>query len=353
MIGAPRRPRTAVAVLGIAAALLAGPAAAVGARSSVELASPLFGLATAPDGSLLVADAGQGVVSIRHGATTLVAPLPGVTDVGAIGLGSLYAITAGGAEASSAKVYRVSNGRAAIVADLGGFEAAVNPDGEDIDSNPFDLAVLNGGGILVADAGANAVLVTGPRGFIDWVVTLPTELESTANIKALLGCPDAPAEFAFVCFLPAEIPTQAVATSVAIGPDGAAYVSELKGFPGPLGESRVWRIKPGTLNAECGTDPGCEVVADGFTSIVDLAFGPDGTLYVTEIDESSFAALELGGAGTGGTVNACAWGSFPLACSEVATGLPMPIATTVGGDGTLHVAIWSLVPGLAEVVPLP
>jgi hypothetical protein len=35
------------------------------------------------------------------------------------------------------------------------------------------------------------------------------------------------------------------------------------------------------------------VVADGFTSIVDLTFGPDGTLYDVELDEASWAALEF------------------------------------------------------------
>jgi hypothetical protein len=304
---------------------------------------------------------GQGIVSIRKGDMTLVVPLPGVDDVGAIGNGSFFALTGGDDPESgedddtSARLWRVSNSHVAEFADLGAFERDNDPDGQGVDSNPFDLAVLNGGGALIADAGANAVLVTGPRGWIDWVVTLPNEMGSTANAKALVGCPDvSDPELAFVCFLPDEIPTEAVATSVAIGPDGAAYVSELKGFPGPLGLSKIWRIEPGTHHAVCGTDPGCVVVADDFTSIVDINFGPDGTMYVTEIDESSFLAVELGGAGsTGGTVNACAWGSFPLSCDEVATGLPIPIATTVGGDGTLYAAIWALVPGLAEVVPLP
>ena len=48
------------------------------------------------------------------------------------------------------------------------------------------------------------------------------------------------------------IPVQPVATSVAIGPDGAYYVGELKGFPAPTGESRVWRIEPGSRNVRCG-----------------------------------------------------------------------------------------------------
>ena len=152
-------------------------------------------------------------------------------------------------------------------------------------------------------------------------------------------------------------PLNAVATSVAIGPDGAYYVGELKGFPGPTGASRVWRIEPGTLHAECGNNPACTVVADGFTSIIDLTFGPDGTLYVVEIDEASFFAVQLElfsgipGRTLGGTVNAC--DSSTWTCNEVATGLSIPTAAAVDRDGTVYATISALVPGAAQVVKLP
>ena len=153
------------------------------------------------------------------------------------------------------------------------------------------------------------------------------------------------------------MPAQAVATSIAIGPDGAVYAGELKGFPAPAGESKIWRIEPGTMHARCGTEgeTRCSVVGDGFTSIIDLQFGPDGTLYVTELDEASWAAVEILQEPTGGTINACDWGSFPFACDEVAGGadlpfLPLPTATTIGNDGTLYTTTWSLVPGMADVV---
>ncbi len=42
-----------------------------------------------------------------------------------------------------------------------------------------------------------------------------------------------------------------------------------------------------------------------------------------------------------------------VACEEVAAGLPIPTATTVGRDGTLWASIWALVPGLAQIVPIP
>ena len=97
----------------------------------------------------------------------------------------------------------------------------------------------------------------------------------------------------------------------------------------------------------------CTVVGDGFTSIIDLQFGPDGTLYVTELDEASWAAIEILGTPTGGTINACEWGTFPFTCDEVATGLMIPTASTIGADGQLYSTVWSLVPGLADVVAVP
>jgi hypothetical protein len=72
--------------------------------------------------------------------------------------------------------------------------------------------------------------------------------------------------------MPAEIEAQPVTTSVAVGPDGAFYLSELKGFPAPLGRSQIWRIEPDARNAGVRRDrPDVHrVVAGGFnSSIVD------------------------------------------------------------------------------------
>lgn len=45
----------------------------------------------------------------------------------------------------------------------------------------------------------------------------------------------------------------------------------MTGFPFPIGGARVYRV-------EEGEDP--EIYADGFTNIIDIAFGKDGSLYV-------------------------------------------------------------------------
>jgi hypothetical protein len=344
--------KTIVILLTIASLLLIPTGALADEVPSYDFATPVFGLATAPDGSLLVADYGAGVVELRHGEGNLIAELPGVTDIAPIGRGDMFALTGGGEAATARKLFRVSRGSVREIADLGAFEEAVNPDGvEPPDSNPYDVAALSGGKALVADAGGNSLLIVDQQGNVDWIATLPQELVSTDNLKTLAGCPTPPAGFEFVCGLPPMMPAEAVATSVAIGPDGAYYVGELKGFPAPVGASKVWRIEPGARHAECGTSPACSVVAQGFTSIVDLAFGPDGTLYVVEMDEASWAAVELGLGGLGGTVNACDLSAG--SCTEVAAGLPIPVAAAVDRDGTVYTAILALVPGAAQVIALP
>jgi glucose/arabinose dehydrogenase len=171
--------------------------------------------------------------------------------------------------------------------------------------------VLNGGRALVADAAANAILVVKANGEIDWVAVLT----------------------------PRTTPgPEPVATSIAIGPDGAYYAGELTGFPGTPGLSRVWRIKRGSRHVVCPSSA-CTPVADGFTSIIDLAFGPDGKLYVVEFDEAGWLAVEQNGFAktpAGGTVNRC--NVRTGSCSVVASGLSLPTAVAVDGRGKVWVA---------------
>ncbi|MEO8477947.1 MAG: ScyD/ScyE family protein [Actinomycetota bacterium] len=345
-----RRRQFFVAALSLATVLplmLSGPAGA--AVPSYDFVTPLFGLAAAPNGNLFAADAGQGVVKLDADAGSLVVKLKGVDDVAALGHGKLLALTGGGPRARDASLYRVVGGRKHRIASLGAYEAAKNPDGGEIDSNPFAVAALGAHKALVADAGGNSVLHVNAHGRVNWVATLPDELAPTDNAKQLAGCPDASPDLAFICDLPDMIPGQAVATSVAVGPDGAWYVGELRGFPAPTRMSKVWRIEPGTRHAHCGSDPRCTVAFDGFTSIVDLSFTWDGTLLVTEIDEASWFAVEVGGS-KGGTVNACEIGGY---CMKVAADLPMPTAATSERGGQLYAAIWGLVPGSAQVIEIP
>ena len=338
----------------LAAALSGALSLAVAADSTSKLplnnAGPVFGLADDTAG-LLFADAGAGIVRLRNKEKTeLVASLPGISDVAPVNPFTQLAITGGGPGPSAAKLYRVVRGSVSLVADLGAFEASINPDAPEVNPNPFDLVALPGGAALVADAGGNSLLSVDRHGVIDWIATLPVAPVSTANIKELFNCPTGPPD---ICNLPPTLPAQPVATSVAVGPDGAYYVGELKGFPAPAGASRVWRIEPDARHARCGISLDCSIVADGFTSIVDLAFDKSGTLYVSELDEASWFAVEVTRNPIGGTVNACRLsldtGQYDD-CHVVATGVPTPLAITVNEGGQLSYLSGGLEPGNTEIV---
>jgi hypothetical protein len=330
-----------------AALVIMAPTTAAGAVDGFQ--GPIFGIDTAPNGDILVADASTGVLAIHDGEVSVEAAVPGATDVSAIGRGSFWVSTGAGEnpQADTGQgLHRVSKGRSHELVNLFEFEATVNPDGNDPpDSNPFDVQSLGGGAALVVDAGGNDLLRVDRQGNVEVLAVFPDELVSTANIKELAGCPAGPPD---ICGLPELLPGQAVPTSVAIGPDGYYYVGELKGFPAPTGESRIWKVAPNASWAECGSSPDCELVFDGgFTSIIDLTFGPDGSFYVSELDEASWAAVEILQAPTGGTINACDVAT--LTCGEVASGIPILTAITFGKDGTLWATRNALIPGQAEV----
>jgi len=308
----------------------------------------IFGVSTGADGTLLVADDSQGVVNGDDGS--LIAALPGVTDVASRSGGGLWAITSAGD--GTQKLYLIRNGQATEFADLWAFEQKKNPHPALVESNPFDVADIGRAEAAVADAAGNTLLKVNKHGKVKLVAVLPDELVSTANIKGLAGCDGDPIpDLADFCGLPPMMPAEPVATSVAIGPDGAYYVGELKGFPAPTGASRIWRIEPNAQNATCGKSPKCSVVFDGFTSIIDLAFGPDGRLYVVQIEDNSWFALELGeDFAVGGSVHACDLATGD--CEEVVSGLPILTAIAFRDDDSLWGATWSLVPGMADVTPL-
>jgi hypothetical protein len=341
-----------VSLLAVVVAFALTPAA--GADPSFYQGPAIFGISTGLDGTLLVADFGRGVVDGVTGE--LIAELPFVADVDPIaGTDELWAITQNPGDPTEGGfqfLYRIDgDGNAKRVADLYAFERRFNPHREAVDSNPFDVEDLGGGAALVADAGGNTLLKVDNRGRIQLVAVLPDELVSSANAAALLG-----EEF------PPMMEAQPVATSVAVGPDGAYYVGELKGFPAPIGESRVWRIEPNPFpfavnarDAQCGESPRCSVVLDGRTSIIDLVFGPDGRLYVTQIDDRSWLAVELAAfAGVpltlGGSVHACNLAT--KACQQVVSGKPVLTAITFRGS-SLWGATNSFFPGLDVTRLLP
>ncbi|WP_198020225.1 ScyD/ScyE family protein [Nocardioides sp. J54] len=186
------------------------------------------------------------------------------------------------------------------VADIAAYQAT-DPDPDDQedfpeDSNPYGLAALRDGSVLVADAAGNDLLRVWRDGTIRTVARLKPRL-----VEVPEGLPDIPPEEGGP-LPPAGTPilSEAVATSVAVGPDGYWYVGELRGFPATPGTSQVWRIRPGSVDATCDPEAphqgACRRYADGRTSIVDLAADRYSVLAL-ELSKASWLAFELGLAG--------------------------------------------------------
>ena len=148
------------------------------------------------------------------------------------------------------------------------------------ESNPNGLAALRSK-VLIADAAGNDLLRVSPNGKAVTVARWTNEEIVT----------DDPA-------LPPTMMAEAVPTTVAIGPDGWAYVGQLVGFPGTPGSAHIWRVNPWAEDAVCDVkhpNRDCKVWKSGFTSIFDIAFAPHSwTLYVYEIAEDGWLAFEAG-----------------------------------------------------------
>jgi glucose/arabinose dehydrogenase len=306
----------------LAPADVAGPALSQAPASAITLdGAPVFALATLPNGSLVAGQVPVGIVELGKKGTSLRVALPNVSGIAANGTGNLLAITGAGPAPTDGKLWRITGNRAPqLIADLAAFEAANNPDGGHIDSNPFGMASLGGNQAIVADAAANTILRVDHTGRIEVVAVLPSQL---------------------LPFPPAggSIPAESVPTSVAVGPDGTIYVGELTGFPGTPGASRIWRIAAGATNVACPS-AACSVLSTGLTSIMDLAVSPDGgTVYAVELDAGGWLALEGGPPAPpqGGRVRACSTATG--ACTTLESGVPFPTAITIGKDGRPWIAV--------------
>jgi hypothetical protein len=132
----------------------------------------------------------------------------------------------------------------------------------------------------------------------------------------------------------------AVPTGVVSGPDGAYYVSQLTGFPFPVGQANVFRVDP--RSGEFTT------YATGFTNAMDLAFGRDGTLYVLEIDSNSLLAP----GGEGGLWAVPPGGGTPERIELPAGTLTEPGGIAIGRHGDLFVSNHATRAGLGEVLKI-
>ncbi len=332
-----------------------------------QVASGLYGprhIGMGPDGTLYVAESGAGgadpcviggagdeecfgltgaVTAITDGTQSRIATgLPslaaegfaalGTSDVAVaadgtiralIGLGQDPAVrdevlTPAGGGAFGQVVNIGADGSATPILDVAAFEAANNPDGGVIDSNPNAL-IRTDDGYLIVDSGGNALLKFDGTS-LSTLAVFPTRL-----VPAPPFIPDP------------EIPMDAVPTSVTMGPDGYAYVGQLTGFPFPVGGANVYRVDPATGEMS--------VFAGGFTNIIDLEFGPTGDLFVVQISSSSLLFNELDGA----VIKVAPDGSREVFFDELFAPTGIAIDQTTGD---VYVSNCGICPGFGEVLRL-
>jgi sugar lactone lactonase YvrE len=172
-------------------------------------------------------------------------------------------------------------------------------------------------GLFVVDAGGNTLLKVRRPGQVATAAVFPaTPLPPTPGFPPVLD---------------------AVPTAAAYGPDGAIYVSQLTGFPFPVGGASIWRVVPGQPPTRYAT---------GLTTVTDLAFGKDGSLYVVQIADTGLADP----AATGSVVRIPPGGAGPR--ETVAANLTAPYGIALHGHSA-YVTTCSTCAGGGEVLRVP
>jgi hypothetical protein len=195
---------------------------------------------------------------------------------------------------------------------------AYDPGDQYPDSNPYGVLSLPGRQYVV-DAGANTLNEVRPDGTVRILAFFP-------NI-----------------YIPEiDFTTDATPTCVAKGPDGALYIGTLALVPclfeGPV--AKIYRVDPSTLGPGY---PGGPVPvlgpqqewATGFWSIHGIAFGPDGSLYVSEL--FTHVDLSVDFPFSGGDVKKLPFAHPSQHISLTNDQLSFPAGVAVGPHGAVYV----------------
>lgn len=215
-----------------------------------------------------------------------------------------------GAEQAGTLIQLQPNGGWRMIADVTAFEGSDNPAGGVLDSNPYGV-LAEAGRTFVADAGGNSLLEVSASGRVSLVATFPGVA--------------APPPFNIA---------ESVPTRIRRGPDGALYVSTLSGVPFTTGAAKIYRVVPGHAP---------QPYLEGFKTVTDFAFAPDGGVYVLQF-ASSFLFLD----GPGALLHVAPDGTR----TTITTALFHPTGITVAPDGTVYVSNRGTSSGTGEVLRL-
>ncbi len=358
----------ATAALALSSVLTVAPAQAQTVNVVMSGLLNPRGLAFASDGTLYVTEAGNGNGSITTGPSVnggagqreyfgtsgRISSLTtgGVQSVVATGFGSLAPVGGGGATGlqdiafnTAGEAYgvigfganpneRVNLGANASLfgrvvrlpvganapantvfgANIADFEQANNPNGDDVNTNPFSLVANADGSFTVSDAGANSLFLTSGATFTTQTVTTLTSIPAR----------------------PTPPPYQSVPTGIVQGPDGNYYFGELTGGPFPVGGANIYRYNPNTGVRD--------IAYSGFTTVLDVAFGPGNSLYV--LQGTTNGLIPPSGSGVIYRINTLTG----VQTTVLSTGLSLPTGITVGSDGNLYVSNNGAAPGGGQVL---
>jgi hypothetical protein len=294
-------------------------------------------------------NSGRIVMADDAGQTVVVDGLPGTTGDVVVGDdGTFYVLTGLGGDPTilRAAAGDLMNGYGAllevdpatgdwtVIADVAAYEAEANPDGGLIDSNPYSLLMVDDG-FLVVDAGMNAVVHVSMTGEITTVAVFDARM---VDAPPFLELPPG-----------TQIPMESVPTSIAVGPDGAYYVSELTGFPFEVGASRVFRMEDTNGDGDALDEGELTVAHSGFTALVDLAFDSNGELWVLSIAKEGLLAAE-DPENPAGFVSALIHVGADGTQTEILAGQLMAASgLAAGSDGALYVTNFGVMPGMGEL----
>ncbi|MFF4020816.1 ScyD/ScyE family protein [Streptomyces sp. NPDC001843] len=186
-------------------------------------------------------------------------------------------------------LFRTSDNK--ILGDLVAHETNLNPDGADVNGNPWRF-VRSGSGFLATDAGSNDVISVPGNGTTSTQYVMPTN--GTA---------------------------QAVPTGILKASDGTLYISDMGG--GQVGGSRIWKVAP-------GQQP--QVFVSGLTNITDIAFDGKGGLLAL-----SYSSSSLSQAPTAGSLSKIDLSTKTVTTIPTGTQLQQPNGVGVDAYGEVYV----------------
>jgi hypothetical protein len=208
------------------------------------------------------------------------------------------------------------DGQPTVVADITGYERAHDPDGQGADSNPYAVVAYRGGW-LVADAAANTVLRVDRHGHVSLF-----HVFGNITDGACAGRSDPSPAFPGCNFVP---------DALAVDRQGNVYVAGLGSLVPGAGQV-VQLDSHGAQRA----------IWTGFSSVVGVAAGSDGSIYVSQL----FASPSTPGSFIPGVLT-----KVDHAGQRTDFDVPLPAGVVVDRHDNVYVSAYSLSPAAGNGTP--